>query len=110
MDHALIQETLKLDQMTLLCKQIIVTYPMLEAASWKTYQDVKKQVESLVCCALSPFTSFQLHVAPWTVGPRLLCPWGYPGKNTEVGCHALLQGIFPTWGSNLYLLCLLPAM
>ena len=23
-----------------------------------------------------------------------------PGKNTEVGCHALLQGIFPTQGSN----------
>ena len=24
-----------------------------------------------------------------------------PGKNTEEGCHALLQGIFPTQGSNL---------
>ena len=24
---------------------------------------------------------------------RLLCPWGSPGKNTGVGCHALLQGI-----------------
>ena len=24
-----------------------------------------------------------------------------PGKNTELGCHALLQGIFPTQGSNL---------
>ena len=23
-----------------------------------------------------------------------------PGKNTGVGCHALLQGIFPTKGSN----------
>ena len=23
-----------------------------------------------------------------------------PGKNTGVGCHALLQGIFPTLGSN----------
>ena len=29
------------------------------------------------------------------------------GKNTRVGCHAFLQGIFPTQGSNLYLLCLL---
>ena len=26
-----------------------------------------------------------------------------PGKNTGVGCHALLQGIFPTQGSNLHL-------
>ena len=28
------------------------------------------------------------------------CPWGSPGKNTGVGCQALLQGIFPTQGSN----------
>ena len=27
-----------------------------------------------------------------------------PGKNTGVGCHALLQGIFPTQGSNSDLL------
>ena len=31
---------------------------------------------------------------------RLLCPWDSPGKNTGVGCHALLQQIFPTQGSN----------
>ena len=24
-----------------------------------------------------------------------------PGKNTGIGCHDLLQGIFPTQGSNL---------
>ena len=29
---------------------------------------------------------------------KLLCPWDSPGKNTGVGCHALLQGIFPTKG------------
>ena len=27
---------------------------------------------------------------------RLLCLWNSPVKNTGVGCHALLQGIFPT--------------
>ena len=31
---------------------------------------------------------------------RLLCPWNSPGKNTGVGCHSLLQGIFLTQGSN----------
>ena len=31
---------------------------------------------------------------------RLLCPWDSPGKNTRVGCHSLLQGIFLTQGSN----------
>ena len=35
---------------------------------------------------------------------RLLCPWDSPGKNTGVGCHFLLQGIFPTQGLNLCLL------
>ena len=29
------------------------------------------------------------------------CPWDSPGKSTGVGCHALLQGIFLTWGLNL---------
>ena len=28
----------------------------------------------------------------------------FPGKHTGVGCHLLLQGIFLTQGSNLYLL------
>ena len=36
--------------------------------------------------------------------PRLLCPWDSPGKNIEVGCHCLLQGVFPTRGSNPLLL------
>ena len=36
---------------------------------------------------------------------RLLCPWASPGKNIGVGYHALLQGIFPTHGSNLNFLC-----
>ena len=39
--------------------------------------------------------------------PRLLCPWDSSGNNTAVGCHALLQGIFLTQGSNPHLLCLL---
>ena len=38
---------------------------------------------------------------------RLLCPWDSPGKNAGVGCHALLQGIILTQGSNPRLLCLL---
>jgi len=35
---------------------------------------------------------------------RLLCPWDPSGKNTRVGWHSLLQGIFPTQGSNSGLL------
>ena len=35
---------------------------------------------------------------------RLLCPWDSPDKNTEVSCHALLQGIFPTLSLNPHLI------
>ena len=38
---------------------------------------------------------------------RLPHPWDSPGKNTGVGCHVLLQGIFPAQGLNCHLLCLL---
>ena len=31
---------------------------------------------------------------------RLLCPWNFSGRNTGVGCHFLLQGIFTNQGSN----------
>ena len=43
----------------------------------------------------------------WTLGdptegsPPGSCPWDSPGKNTGVGCHALLQGIFPTQAVSL---------
>ena len=37
----------------------------------------------------------------WSHEPaRLLCPWNSPSKNTGVGCHSLLQWIFPTQGLN----------
>ena len=41
---------------------------------------------------------------------RLLCPWNFPGKNTEVSCYFLLQGIFLTQGSNQHLLHLLESL
>ena len=34
----------------------------------------------------------------------VLCPLDSPGKNTGMGWHALLQGIFPTQGWNLCIL------
>ena len=43
---------------------------------------------------------------PYELSPtRLLCPRGSPGRNTGVGCHALLHGIFPTQGLNLMYQC-----
>ena len=57
------------------------------------------RLQSVLCCAqlISCFWHFS---TPWTAAARLLCPWDSPGKNTGVGCHALLQGIFLTQSSN----------
>ena len=58
----------------------------------------------LPCCAelLSPACNTTDCNPP---GPSVL--GDSPGKNTGAGCHALLQRIFPTQGSNQHLLCLL---
>ena len=44
---------------------------------------------------------------PHRLAPQTPCPWDFRGKNTGWGCHFLLQGIFPTQGSNQHLLRLL---
>ena len=48
-------------------------------------------------CAWYSVTSVISHsfrvCGPWPA--RLLCPWDSPGKDSGVGCHALLQGIVP---------------
>ena len=36
---------------------------------------------------------------------RLLCPWDSAGRNTGVGCHAFLQGIFRIPGIKLTFAC-----
>ena len=51
-----------------------------------------------VCSILCLFATL------WTVPCQASLLWGSPGKNTGVGCHAFLQGIFLTQGSNLCLL------
>ena len=54
-------------------------------------------------CIPRRFSCGQLFVTLWTIAHQLLCPWDAPGKNTGVGCHALLQGVFPTqdWAPSL---------
>ena len=38
---------------------------------------------------------------PGTIATILLCPWGFLGKDTRVGCHFLPWEIFLTQGWNL---------
>ena len=56
-----------------------------------------------LCCAVlcaQSLSRVQL-LQPHGLQPaRLLCPWGFSRREYSVGCHVLLQGIFPTQGSN----------
>ena len=64
----------------------------------KLWSFLKGFVLCQVASAVS--NSLQLYEPQHT---RLLCPRDSAGKTTGVGCRALLQGIFPTQGSNLHL-------
>ena len=58
-------------------------------------------------CVLSRFSHVWLLATLWTVAHQAPLSIDTPGKNTGVGGHALLQGIFPTQGLNPGLPCLL---
>ena len=49
---------------------------------------------------LSLFSRVWPFATPWTVACQVPLSMDSPGHNTGVGCHFLLQGIFPTQGSN----------
>ena len=55
----------------------------------------------LICFVSNSLQSYGLLLA------RLLWLWDSPGRNSELRCHPLLQGILPTKGSNPCLSCLL---
>ena len=60
------------------------------------------QVRLFCCClSLSRLTLLWAHGLKPT---RLLCLWDFPGKNAAMGCHFLLQEIFPTQRLKLCLL------
>ena len=77
---------------------------------WSTQRrlQVLSRWQKLVsACMLSHFSCVRL-LQPYGWQPaRLLYPWDSPGKNTGAGCHALLQGIFLTQGSDPHFSCFL---
>ena len=59
---------------------------------------------TLHVCVLSCFSRVQLFVTLWTIAHQAPLSMGFSSKNTGVGCHSLLQGIFLTQRSNKHLL------
>ena len=57
---------------------------------------------SVYCSVFHLSESGSLSVVPDSLQPHgLYSPWNSPVRNTGVGCHALLQGIFPTQVSRV---------
>jgi len=50
-----------------------------------------------VCLCAHSLSCVQFFVTSWTVAHQTP-PWNFPGKNTGVGCHFLLQGNLPNPG------------
>ena len=71
----------------------------LHIISFSPHDSSLKTVCVCVCVSCSVMSNSLQPQGPQTT--RLLCLWNSPGKNTGVGCLSLLQGIFPTQGSNL---------
>ena len=63
--------------------------------------------EWLLCGALGCSVKFNSLQSHGLLSTRLLCPWNFTGNNTGTDYYFLLQGIFPTQGSNP---CLLPIL
>ena len=68
--------------------------------------DIKVVMRSLphnhVCVCAQSLSHVWLFASTW---PASLCySWDFPGKNTGVSCHSLLQVLFMTQGLNLHLL------
>ena len=85
-----------------------VKWPILPISYWQYFLLMIFQWQTLLksgTCVRAKLLQLLFDSAIlWTVDRQALCPWHSPGKNTRAGCHALLQGIFSTQGSNLHLL------
>ena len=59
------------------------------------------QSQSTLCNCVLGHSITSRALRPHGLQPtRPLCPWNFPGKNTGVGCHFLLQGVFSTQRLN----------
>ena len=66
--------------------------------------DVTKNSTALLLCSVMNLSSVQFSSVTQSCltlcDPMAYSPWNSPGQNTGVGSLSLLQGIFPTQGSN----------
>jgi len=56
---------------------------------------VSSRDDGMHACILNRFSHVRLFATVWIVAHQAPLSMGFSSKNTGVGCHALLQGIFP---------------
>ena len=72
------------------------------------YLNVQALGVSRVVCVLHRFSHVQFFATLWTIVRQSPLSMRFSRQEChEEGCHALLQGIFPTQGCNPHPLCLL---
>ena len=64
------------------------------------------QIESATLSPKHPSSVGVLSHVQLCTPARLLCPWDFPGKNTGVGCHFLLEWIFPSLMDQTWVSCI----
>ena len=72
--------------------------------SFINFEPVCLSISGSNCCYLTwkwkLLSCVQLFATPWTVACQFLCAWNLTGQNIGMCSCSLLQGIFPTQGSN----------
>ena len=76
-------------------------------ALWPSLHSLSSGSSGVLAILLMPLGASALGIPLYLAHHPPPRPWGSPGKNTGVDCHALLQGIFLTQESKPGLLCLL---
>ena len=80
-----------------------VSAGVIKLGSWDRPSLSRWSTNLRICFNHSTLSNF--FSIPWTVAHQASLSMDFPGKNTGVGNHFLLQGLFPTQGSNPGLLC-----
>ena len=94
-------DTTSAQESTLDWQALLNSSSLWKALGWGPHRQAGLETFQAIlsaACMLSRLSRVRLFVTPW-----LLCPWNSPGKNTGVGSHACLQGIFLTQGLSLRL-------
>ena len=84
-------------QMSALCNQIRPRIPVFHMLFFLEGWEGEVIDVSTRCVSCSVVSDSLLPRRLYATG--LLCPWDFPGKDTGMGCHFFLQGIFPSQGS-----------